>query len=551
MAPKHVLLLEPSYRNKYPPLGLMKLAAYHKGRGDKVLFVKLKTSNAQKLSVIDQVWDRVYVTTLFSFEWKRTSEAIDIAIRAAGMQPERVFVGGIAASLMNAAFSNEPRWAGVRFIKGLLVGPPASALQLRADECEFGADDVTSQPIEELTPDYSILGDIDYQYPVRDAYFGYASRGCVRKCSFCGVPQLEGAQREMPSLSNLIGGVDRQHGRKRDLVLMDNNVTAAARFQDIISEIRDLGFERGAKFVRPDGRPVRRRVDFNQGVDARILVKSPMFLREMSTICISPLRIAFDHMGLRGVYERAVKMAAANEITSLSNYMLYNFMDTPSDLYHRMRINIELNQELGVRIWSFPMRYLPVTDKNRSHVGRNWSRYSLRSFQIMLQATHGVVSGSGSFFDRAYGCNEDEFIRLLSLPHSFIFHRDYYEHGEGKPVLDEYWSLRNSLGMSEQQSLRQVLEDAGSSGRFSLEYFHVASRDLALDASVRRVLRFHTLDTRHRLGGGGSLRNGAPNQYVLELPVPSEDELVEDAGLYDEQLEYSTRSRTSMSAKGG
>ena len=35
-----MLLVEPSYPNKYPPLGLMKLAAYHRDRGDNVRFVK-------------------------------------------------------------------------------------------------------------------------------------------------------------------------------------------------------------------------------------------------------------------------------------------------------------------------------------------------------------------------------------------------------------------------------------------------------------------------------------------------------------------------------
>ena len=537
MAPKRVLLIEPGYRNKYPPLGLMKLASYHKGRGDTVLFVKVQGRNNRLWPEdTETVWDRVYVTTLFSFEWRRTAEAIDLAILAAGMQPERVFVGGIAASLMNHAFSREPRWAGVRFISGLLLGPPAKALQLRADEYEFGADDVSGRPIEELVPDYNILTDIDYQYPVIDAYFGYASRGCVRKCAFCGVPKLEGDQREMPSLSNLINGVDARHGRKRDLVLMDNNVTAAARFQDIIAEIRDLGFERGAKFVRDVkvGRPVGRRVDFNQGVDARILVKSPMFLREMSTICISPLRIAFDHMGVKSVYERAVRMAAENQITSLSNYMLYNFMDTPSDLYRRMRINIELNQELGVRIWSFPMRYLPVTDKHRGHVGRNWNRYFLRSFQIMLQATHGVVSGNPSFFERAYGRNEDEFNQLLSLPHSFIFHRDYYESGEGRPAFDEYWSMRRNLSSSEREDFMGILAAAGDTSRLSLEYFNVASRDLSITRTLRQLLSFHSLDTRHRGGNDGPRTDRDSGQYGLALMLPSEEERVEDAGLFDD-----------------
>ena len=389
-SPHRILLLEPGYPNKYPPLGLMKLAAYHNSRGDEVFFAK----GVQHPDIMNGgAWSRVYVTTLFSFEWKRTSDAIDFAIRTAGRQSERVFVGGIAASLMYDAFVREPRWAGVRFIKGLLDGPPASALQLSEADGDFGADDLVGTPIEELVPHYGILEDIRhyYQYPVEDAYFGYASRGCVRKCRFCGVPTLEGPQREMPPLTQWVNGIRGTHGEKKDLVLMDNNVTASARYKDIIAEILDLGFERGATLTRLGSKTkMKRRVDFNQGVDARILAKSPMYLQEMAKTCISPLRIAFDHIGVRKTYETAVRMAADNGITSLSNYMLYNFMDTPEDLYQRMQLNIKLNERLGIRIWSFPMRYQPVTLKDRSHVGPRWTRYQLRSFQIMLQATKGI-----------------------------------------------------------------------------------------------------------------------------------------------------------------
>ena len=304
MLSREILLIEPGYPNKYPPLGLMKLAAYHGsfGRGDHVTFIK-----DEDQEVLNQAWDRVYVTTLFTFEWKRTASAIDFAIRAAGDQPERVFVGGIAVSLMHDAFLNEPRWAGVRFIKGLLDAAPAASLALSADDYDFGADDLTGVPIEELVPDYGILEHIDYAYPVHDAYFGYASRGCIRSCSFCGVPKLEGAQREMPPLSNLVEGVRKRYGDKKDLVLMDNNITASARYKEVIAEIRDLGFTPGAKLSRDGKQPVKRRVDFNQGVDARILAQSSMFLREMSTICISPLRIAFDHIGVRKVYEKSIR----------------------------------------------------------------------------------------------------------------------------------------------------------------------------------------------------------------------------------------------------
>ncbi len=543
---KRILLIEPGYRNKYPPLGLMKLASYHRNRGDHIQFAKLGFGGIEgMLPLLDTPWDRVYVTTLFSFEWKRTSVAIDQAIQYAGGQPERVFVGGIAASLMHGEFTAEPRWAGVRFIQGLLDGPPARSLQLSEQDCEFGADDVAGTPIDERIPDYSILEHIDYEYPVRDAYFGYASRGCVRKCSFCGVPKLEGAQKEMPPLARLVEGVDAAHGPRKDLVLMDNNITASSRYQEVIAEIRDLGFQAGATFARSGEKPRKRRVDFNQGVDARILSKSPMFLREMATICISPLRIAFDHIGVRKPYEASVRMAADHGLRSLSNYMLYNFMDAPQDLYMRMRLNIELNQELGIRIWSFPMRYQPVTLKNRSHVGKKWNRYYLRSFQVMLQATHGVVSGSPSFFERAYGDSPDGFEQLLGLPHAFIFHRDHYEFGAGREVLHEYLKLRRSLSQDQEEQLITYLADVESNaGGHKRQRYNLLASDRTLDKLVRQVGSYHSMDTR--------------TQPITEskgvLPVfdkldpdpallPSEEELVEDAGLFEQDTQLIDTSR--------
>ena len=526
MTKRNILLVEPGYRNKYPPLGLMKIAAYHgpNGRRDNVLFVK-----GYEPGVLGQVWDRVYVTTLFSFEWKRTSDAIDFALRAVRGQAERVFVGGIAASLMFEQFIREPRWAGVRFIKGLLDQRPAVSLQLSTDDGDFGADDTGGTPIEELVPDYGILEQTSYTYPVRDAYFGYASRGCIRKCSFCGVPKLEGAQREMPPLLGLVAGVEAQFGPKKDLILMDNNVVASSRYKEAIAEIRDIGFHRGAVLERPGSLAVKRRVDFNQGVDARILAKTPMFLKEMSTICIDPLRIAFDHVGMRRVYERSVEMAAEHGLRSLSNYMLYNFMDTPRDLYERMNINIALNARLGVRIWSFPMRYLPVTMKDRSHVGRNWNRYYLRSFQIMLQATHGVVSGSNEFFLRAFGSSYEDFERLLSLPHAFIFHRNFYEHGRGRPVLDEYYAILRRLSTAQRNELTELLSTALRI-RPRREAFLKLASDKSVCPLIRQVVPFYAIDT--TAPKVTSIAQAFPELTPYQM-LPEPEAFVEDAGLYE------------------
>ena len=525
-----ILLVEPGYKNKYPPLGLMKLAAYHNARGDMVKLVK-----GQDSSVLFEAWNRVYVTTLFSFEWERTAQAIDFAITAAGNLPEHVFVGGIAASLMYDEYITVPRWAGVRFIPGLLDGPPAQALKLSISDGDFGAEDLSGTSIEEKIPDYSILDHIDYKYPVHDAYFGYASRGCIRKCHFCGVPKLEGPQREMQSLKHLVHGVADNHGEKKDLILMDNNVTASVRYKEIIAEIRDFGFTPGATLVRGNKR-LKRRVDFNQGVDARILAKSPMYLKEMSTICISPLRIAFDHLGLRKVYEKSVRTAADFGLTSLSNYMLYNFMDTPQDLYERMKLNIHLNEELGTRIWSFPMRYQPVTLKDRSHIGRHWDRYQLRTFQIMLQATHGVVSGQPSFFRRAFGSSQQEFLRLLTYPHGMIFHREYYENGPGHPVRDEYEALRNKLTATQENDLYGHLAEPVGGEKTRGEYYRRIAGSFEIDKTIREVIAYHVLGTTTELVADGAQKVHPLFPSLNPDPVmPDKEEIVEDAGLYEKE----------------
>ena len=540
-----MLLVEPAYPNKYPPLGLMKLAAYHKDRGDDVRFVK-----GEQRAALFEAWDRVYVTTLFSFEWNRTSRAIDFAIQAAGGQPERVFVGGIAASLMRDQFVAETRWAGVRFIAGLLDRAPGLSLQLSADDCEFGADDVAGTPIEERVPDYSILGHVDYVYPVNDAYFGYASRGCVRKCHFCGVPKLEGGQREAPPLARLVKGVREQYGEKKDLVLMDNNITASARYKEVIAEIRDLGFQAGATIERTAGRPVQRRVDFNQGVDARILAKTPMYLREMATVCISPLRIAFDHIGVRKVYETSVRTAAHYGIRSLSNYMLYNFMDTPDDLYARLEMNIALNEELGIRIWSFPMRYQPVELKDRSHVGKNWNGYFLRSFQIMLQATRGIVSGNGPFFRRAFGEDRADFGRLLTYPHGFIFRREHYENGAGRPALDEYDALRARMTAGEQAELIGHLATCVGGEKARCEQYGRLRRDKTVSRRVRDALVFHGLGTKDEVYQSSKEILTMFRELNPDPAFPSEEEIVEDAGLFEVQDTQRGSEVTAVQKRG-
>lgn len=521
---KNILLLEPSYKNKYPPLGLMKIAQYHRKQNPKHNIVFAKGEKDPKLN--DHKWDRVYITTLFSFEWRRTEKMIDKAIQLVNGKKSKIFVGGISASLMPEAYKAENKWKGIRFIQGILKDSPAISLGLRYKD--FGGRIKIKEPIDEMTPDYNILEQIEYQYPAHDAYFGYTSRGCVRKCKFCGVPKLEGDQQDMPPLSQLVNSVDKLYGVKKDLILMDNNVTAAPKFKEIMAEIRDLGFETGSKLNR-NGRHYKRRVDFNQGVDARLLYKNPILLKELSTIAISPLRIAFDHLGVKKYYEKSIRQAAEYGINSLSNYMLYNFYDTPEDLYKRLVLNIKLNKELGVRIWSFPMRYQPVTLKDRSFVGNNWNKYYLRSFQVILQATHGVVSGNPDFFNYAFGQSVDDFMSLLSMPHEFIFNRDFYFRTQGRPVLDEFINSWRRLSDNQKHKLLSILSGPIKQKGIRPSLYKDILLDKTIDTKIRSIMRFYVAYYQ----ANRTSKDKLFSHQDLNVPI---DEMIEDAGLFEKDL---------------
>ena len=519
-----ILLIEPGYQNKYPPLGLMKIAAYHKNIGDEVVFAK-GINLKHKPSLFNPGWDRIYITTLFSFEFSTIEKTIDFAIDCVQKDTRKIFVGGIAATLMRDQFITEKKWQGVRFISGLLDRSPAESLGLMTEEMTT---DDSGPSIDSHIPDYSILEDIkdDYKYPVYDAYFGYSTRGCPRKCSFCGVPKLEGdLHRGMP-IADLIKGISDRHGEKKDLILMDNNFTAGDSFKERVAEIRDNGFEAGAKLYR-NNRYYKRRVDFNQGVDARILAKDPVFLKEISTIAISPLRIAFDHLGLRKVYQQSVEYAAEFGINRLSNYMLYNFHDSPQDLFERLRLNIDLNERLGVRIWSFPMRYQPVDLKDRSHIGKKWNWYWLRSFQLILQATHGVVSGSPDYFRYAFGETADEFMSILSMPHKMITHRRYYGELDGKPDLDDYLHLIGGMTDEQRNKYNEGLSKI-TSGRMEdiddLTYH-------TIDQRVQFAFCAHSpLTPRQYKKISALTKQSKPPTFDTGEDMPVE-EIVEDAGL--------------------
>lgn len=426
-----ILLVEPPYKNKYPPLGLMKISAFHKEQGDEVHFVK-----GLNKQIRAQTWDRIYITTLFSFYWDKTIETIryyEFSVK----DPQNLFIGGPMATIMADEIE---KTTGFKPVKGLLN--EEGKLKIPKDHL-----------IDSIIPDYSILDEIDYKYPAHNAYFAYMTRGCVRRCSFCVVYVIEPEYIKYIPLKQQIAKVNEKYGEKKDLLLLDNNILASSEFNNIIDEIKDIGFHKGAKL---NGK--NRYVDFNQGIDLRLLTKERM--KKLAEIPIKPLRIAFDRFSLKDKYIKAVRLAAECGIKYLSNYILFNYDDTPQEFYLRLRINVELNEELEkegypTRIWSFPMKYSPIQgdhSKDRKFVGEKWNPRYLRGIQCILNATHGVVGPKREFFDKAFGRNLKEFYKLLLMPDDYIIYREDHENN-GAADWNTLYSLLSPIEKQEFHNL--------------------------------------------------------------------------------------------------
>lgn len=612
-----VLLIEPNYKNKYPPMGLMKLATYYRRLEDDVRFFKgnlkefaarllceeffdevadvslgkyfpklieyIKTGKYAPLNAIPGFrnsdleikikeyrfryknedfpkFDVVAITTLFTFYWSETIDTINFAKKFC-KHSGRMLVGGIASTILPDEIKKE---TGITPHKGLLNMPGI-------------LDDGNEDIIDELPLDYSILDEIDYKYSSNNAYFGYMTRGCVNTCEFCAVPRLEPDYKDYIGLKRQIRQTEERFGAQKDLLLMDNNVFASKCFDKIIDEIKECGFAKGATYMPPSEysiaidnlkadynvrayrkkmiriydrlsekmseedagdfylkrekqnllyaevatkdnilafddtvRPMydkafrkvkrTRYIDFNQGVDARLVTDAKM--EKLSEINIRPLRIAFDHYSMSKVYIYAIKTAAKHGITDLSNYLLYNYQDKPEELYYRMRINVDLCEELGVTIYSFPMKYHPIDDpdyfRNRDYIGKHWNRKFIRAIQAVLNATKGKIGRGKSFFEEAFGKDIDEYNKILWMPEVFIIYRRKYDeelrtrladrykshYSDENNLVNEWWVKFNALDDKQLQVAKNII----ASNRFTNEDIENCRNKL-----VREVLEYYQI----------------------------------------------------------
>ena len=228
-------------------------------------------------------------------------------------------------------------------------------------------------------------------------------------------------------------------------------------------------------------------------------------IKKIAETNIRPLRIAFDHYDQREVYCKAIHLAAKYGIKDMSNYLLYNFEDTPDELYYRMQINVDLCQKLDVRIYSFPMKYHPIRDpdffRNRDYIGKHWNRKFIRTIQCVLNSTKGKVGTNKAFFEQAFGRDINEFHKLLWMPERFIIFRSKYD-AEFRQSLAQMYPTKYKVDMSNGSDLanewwkafchlpktKRILAESV----IATNHFDEGSFDTK-DSDVLKVLHYYTI----------------------------------------------------------
>ncbi len=147
--------------------------------------------------------------------------------------------------------------------------------------------------IEHIMPDYSL-------YNEKKAY-GFLTRGCPNKCSWCIVPKKEGA---------IVGNADITEfwSGQKEAILLDNNVLAHKHGLEQIEKIVDLGIK----------------IDFNQGLDARLIAKIKEIAKLLSKVKWTRyLRMACDTKSQIPFIEKA--LSNLNEF-GFKNYKVFVYV---------------------------------------------------------------------------------------------------------------------------------------------------------------------------------------------------------------------------------
>lgn len=344
----NILLVEPNFpipaksKNKcyFLPIGLLKIGSYHKILGDNVKLAR----GLLDLRNIRFTPDIIMVSSLFTY-WSRY--VVDAVRHYRSLFPKsKIIVGGIFATLM----------------------PNVCKTLTECDEVSVGL--YENGKAENIEINYSLLKvPIDYQII-------HASRGCFRKCAFCGTWRIEPERIFRKSILNEI--------RSKMLIFYDNNLLANPSIENILDELSKFKLNRHSVIS-----------ECQSGLDGRILSEKPFLANMLKAAHFKNPRIAWDgningHVKIKNQIEilKSAGYKANHKSTDIYVFMLFNYTLS----YEEMCEKLEYCRKWGSLVIDCRYRPLNLLEDNyqprlKSQTGeeyyihKGWTDNKVRSFR--------------------------------------------------------------------------------------------------------------------------------------------------------------------------
>jgi hypothetical protein len=180
------------------------------------------------------------------------------------------------------------------------------------------------EEIDRLQPDYSIYRNLDGK-----TAYGFLTRGCIRNCRWCVVPAKEGHITPYQDIEEILQN-------RRNAILMDNNILAC-----------DYGLQQLEKIVK-----IGCKVDFNQGLDARLIISNPDIPKLLAKIkWLNPVRLACDSQAMTNTIAQAVRLLRK---AGIKPYALFCYV-LLTDLQNSLE-RINFLRSIGVGPFAQPYR---------------------------------------------------------------------------------------------------------------------------------------------------------------------------------------------------
>lgn len=177
--------------------------------------------------------------------------------------------------------------------------------------------------IEDMKPDYELYG-IDHG-------MGFTSRGCIRKCKFCVVPEKEGSIHHVAMPADLLNPLSNR------LTLLDNNAMASPMWEKVAHQLIDK------KII----------VDFTQGNDIRLMTeRNAELLANMRHG--KRLHFAYDNLNITDDVVKGINLLCSAGFHSdrLSFFVLTNYDTTFDQDMKRIKTLTDLGVNPYVMIYN-------------------------------------------------------------------------------------------------------------------------------------------------------------------------------------------------------